>query len=58
MAQGNNAPKNITWVVCLVLYLIAVLNWFGVIHLDPKIASWSWIVGYAVLLIAVKVRGL
>jgi hypothetical protein len=55
---GNNAPKNITWVICLVLYLIAALNFFGVIHVGAPIASWSWIVGYALLLIATKVRGL
>lgn len=55
---GNHAPKNITWVICLILYLIAALNFFGVIHVGGAIASWSWIVGYAILLIAVKVRGL
>ncbi len=55
---GNNAPKNITWVICLVLYLIAVLNVFGVISVPSNIAMWCWVVGYAVLLIAVKVRGL
>lgn len=55
---GNHAPKNITWVICLVLYLIAALNFFGVIRVGGAIASWSWIVGYAILLIAVKVRGL
>ncbi len=55
---GNNAPKNITWVICLVLYLVAILNVFGVIHIDPQIAQWSWIVGFALLLISVKVRGL
>ncbi|MES1245821.1 MAG: hypothetical protein ABUT39_29710 [Acidobacteriota bacterium] len=55
---GNNAPKDITWIICLVLYLIALLNVFGVIHLGGQVAMWSWIVGYALLLIAVKVRGL
>jgi hypothetical protein len=58
MAGGNNAPKNITWVICLVLYLIAVLSRFQVIHLGGDIASWAWIVGFALLLIAAKVRGL
>jgi hypothetical protein len=55
---GNNAPKHITWVICLVLYLIAVLDTFGVINIDNKISTWSWVIGYAVLLLAVKVRGL
>lgn len=59
MARGNNAPKNITWVICLVLYLVAVLSHFQVIHLGGEdIASWAWIVGFALLLVAVRVRGL
>jgi hypothetical protein len=56
-ARGK-APKHITWIICLVLYLIAVLTHFGVLHLGGNIAEWSWIVGYALLLIAVQVRGL
>jgi len=55
---GNKAPTYVVWVLCLILYLIAVLNFFGVIHVGGAIASWSWIVGYALLLIAVRVRGL
>lgn len=55
---GGNAPKNVTWVICLILYLIAVANFFGVIHVDRALASWSWIIGYAILLVAVKVRNL
>jgi len=56
-AQGK-APKQITWIICLILYLVAVLTHFGVLHLGGDIAQWSWIVGYALLLIAVQVRGL
>jgi len=56
-AQGK-APKQITWIICLVLYLIAVLTHFGVVNLGGDIAVWSWIIGYALLLIAVQVRGL
>jgi hypothetical protein len=52
------SAKNLTWVICLVLYLIAVASYFGVIHLGNALGSWAWIVGFAVLLIAVKVRGL
>jgi len=52
------APKQITWIICLVLFLVAVLAHFGVVQLDNRIAEWSWIVGYAILLIAVQVRNL
>jgi len=58
MSTQGKAPKHITWIICLVLYLVAALNHFGVLHLGNGIGDWSWIVGYALLLIAVKVRGL
>jgi hypothetical protein len=58
MARQTNAPKLITWIICLVLFLVAVLAHFGQIHVSSDIASWSWIIGYAVLLLAVQVRGL
>jgi len=55
---GGKAPKQITWIICLVLYIIPLLVTFGVIRLDGHIAMWSWIIGYGLLLLAVKVRGL
>jgi hypothetical protein len=59
MARGaGKAPKQITWIICLILYLVAVLAHFGVIRVGGDIAQWSWIIGYALLLVAVQVRGL
>lgn len=58
MAAKGNAPKQITWIICLVLYLVALLAHFGVLHTDSGIAVWSWIIGYGLLLVAVQVRGL
>ena len=58
MSTRGKAPKQITWIICLVLYLVAVLTHFGVLHLGGGIADWAWIVGYALLLVAVQVRGL
>lgn len=59
MARGaGKAPKQITWVICLILYLVALLAHFGVIRVSGDIALWSWIIGYGVLLLAVQVRGL
>ena len=55
--QGN-APKQITWIICLVLYLVAVLTHFGIVHPGGNIAEWSWIIGFAILLVACRVRGL
>jgi len=58
MAARGNAPKQITWVICLVLYLVALLAHLGVVRIDSGIAVWSWIIGYGLLLVAVQVRGL
>ena len=59
MAQGGGkAPKQITWIICLVLYLIALLAHFRVISVTPDVAVWSWIIGFGLLLLAVRLRGL
>jgi len=55
---GNQSPRHVTWVICLILYLIAALNFFGVIRVGGALASWCWIVGYALLLLSVRIRGL
>ena len=58
MATTPSAPKQITWVICLVLYIIALLATFGVISIDSQLAMGSWIIGFGLLLVAVQVRGL
>jgi hypothetical protein len=55
---GGKAPRQITWVICLILYVVALLAHFGVIRIDANIARWSWIIGFGLLLIAVQLRGL
>jgi hypothetical protein len=55
---GGKAPKQITWLICLILYVIALLTHFGILRLGGDIASWSWIIGFGLLLLAVQVRGL
>lgn len=58
MATTPSAPKQITWVICLVLYAVALLATFGVISIDRQLVQWSWIAGFGLLLVAVQVRGL
>lgn len=58
MALTASAPKQITWLICLVLYLVALLAAFGVVRIDSQVAMWSWVIGFGVLLVAVQVRGL
>ena len=58
MATRGKAPRQVTWIVCLLLFLVAVLAHFQVIQVRADLADWAWIIGYALLLLAVQVRGL
>lgn len=55
---SGKAPKSITWIICLVLYLIALIGHFGPGPIPANFALWSWIIGFGLLLLAVKVKGL
>ena len=55
---SGKAPTLIVWVISLVLYLVAILAAFGVIRPGAEVATWSWIIGFGLLLIACRVRGL
>jgi hypothetical protein len=60
-ARGGtgSGTKQVTWVVCLVLYLVALAVHFGIVHnLGNEIGTWAWILGFGLLLVAAKVRGL
>ena len=58
MARSGKAPKQITWIICLILYVVALLAHFGIVHVTGDIATWSWIIGFGLLLAAVQIRGL
>ena len=55
---SGKAPTLVVWVISLVLFLVALAAHFGVARIGDPIATWSWIIGYALLLIACRVRGL
>jgi hypothetical protein len=55
---GGNAPKHITWLICLILYIVALLAHFAVVKIGVNVGDWSWIAGFALLLLATQVRGL
>ena len=55
---SGKAPTLVVWVISLVLFLIALAAHFGLAKVGEPIASWSWILGFALLLIACRVRGL
>jgi hypothetical protein len=60
--RGGSAAstKQVTWVVCLVLYLVALAVHFGILRFAGagELGTWAWILGFGLLLIAGKVRGL
>ena len=55
---SGKAPTLIVWVISLVLFLVALAAAFGLVRMDARIGTWSWIIGYGLLLIACRVRGL
>lgn len=58
MKSAGKAPTTVVWVICLVLYLVALVAQFGLIRIDPQLAAWAWIIGLGLLLLACRVRGL
>jgi len=59
MARGaGKAPKQTTWLICLILYVVALVAHFGVVRISGNIADWAWVIGFGLLLAAVQIRGL
>jgi hypothetical protein len=58
MRMSGKAPTGIVWIICLILYVVALAGQFGGVRMDPQIVTWSWIIGLGLLLLACRVRGL
>ncbi len=58
MRNSGKAPTMAVWVICLVLFLVALAAQFGVARIGEPVATWSWIIGFGLLLLACRVRGL
>lgn len=58
MRNSGKAPTMAVWLISLVLFLVAVAAHFGVVRVGEPLASWAWIGGFALLLIACRVKGL
>ena len=46
------------WCISLALFIVALAAHFGMVHVGAAIATWSWIIGFALLLVACRVKGL
>ena len=58
MSNSGKAPTMIVWIIALVLYVVALVSHFGVVRIGAPVATWSWIIGFGLLLLACRVRGL
>ncbi|GAB2668706.1 hypothetical protein GCM10027193_23450 [Arenimonas aestuarii] len=58
MRNSASAPTTAVWVICLVLFIVALVAQFGLASIPQPFATWSWIVGLGLLLVACRVRGL
>lgn len=58
MRNSGKAPTMAAWVISLVLFLVALAAHFGVAPIPEPAATWSWIIGFGLLLVACRVRGL
>jgi hypothetical protein len=58
MRNSGKAPTIAVWIICLVLYVVALAAHFSLIKIGEPVATWSWIIGFGLLLIACRVRGL
>ena len=58
MKNSGKAPTMIVWIISLVLYIVALVAHFGVANVSAQVAAWSWIIGFGLLLVACRVRGL
>ena len=58
MRNSGQAPKMVVWIICVALYVLALLAYFGVLKVSAPLASGSWIVGFGLLILACRIRGL
>ena len=58
MRNVGNAPTLVVWIISLVLFIVALAAQFGVVRIPAPAATWSWIIGFGLLLVACRVRGL
>jgi len=58
MRNSGKAPTMAVWIIALICFVIAVAAHFGLVRVGEPIATWCWIIGFALLLVACRVKGL
>ncbi|HSM23377.1 MAG TPA: hypothetical protein VK856_00770 [Anaerolineaceae bacterium] len=54
----TNAPKHITWIICLVLGILGLLGQVATIPVISGIAFWLVVIGLGLLLLATVLKDL
>lgn len=58
MPNSGKAPTFAVWIISLLLFVVALAAHFGLVKVGEPVATWSWIIGFGLLLIACRVKGL
>lgn len=58
MSNSGKAPTMAAWAISLILFLVALVAQFGLAKIPDPFATWSWILGFGLLLAACRIRGL
>jgi hypothetical protein len=53
-----SAPKQITWIIALVLGILGILGTIATIPVISGVAFWLVVVGLALMLVATTIKGL
>ena len=58
MRNSGQAPTMVSWTISLLLFIVALVAHFDVASVPEPFATWSWILGFGLLLAACRIRGL
>jgi hypothetical protein len=58
MRNSGKAPTIVIWRVCLALYIIALVAQLHLVAIPAQVGSACWMVGFGLLLVACRIRGL
>lgn len=46
------------WLITMILFIVALVAHFPLVRIPDPIATWSWIIGFGLLQVACRVKGL
>lgn len=63
MSMRGKAPTMATFIICVILYVLALVGHFGLLSAGGEIAGqsvadWAWIIGFGLLILGIQLKGL